>query len=145
MRSLEKHIEKIVRKIAFDTVYKAEEDAAGAATTSAPTPTPTPSPIDTTLTSVSPPPPHPIETESTRTSSPAGNAAHSTPTAIVTVTVTAADLEKYVGQPRYPQDTIYDTKDSSLPVGIVMGLAWNPLGNASMLFQRQPAYCHCLV
>ncbi len=42
--------------------------------------------------------------------------------------VTASNLEKYAGKPIFSQDTIYDNKDASLPPGIVMGLAWNPLG-----------------
>ena len=75
VRSLEKHIEKIARKIAFNAVDKQEQAAAAA-----------------------------LEPE--------------------WVTVTASNLEEFVGKPKYAQDTIYDCGSQPLPVGVVMGLAW---------------------
>ena len=51
------------------------------------------------------------------------------------VTVTASDLEKYVGQALYPQDTIYNCKDTPLPAGIVMGLAFHPSGGSPVFIE----------
>jgi Lon-like ATP-dependent protease len=75
VRSLEKHIDKIARKIAYNAVEKQEKAAAAA-----------------------------VEPER--------------------VTVTAANLEEFVGKPKHSQDTIYDSGSQPLPVGVVMGLAW---------------------
>jgi ATP-dependent Lon protease len=62
------------------------------------------------------------------------------------VQIQPADLFGYLGKPRYSQvrfersryflfftlvgfqDTIYESSGKPLPVGVVMGLAWNPLG-----------------
>ena len=90
VRSLEKHIEKLVRKIAFEIVVS-QEDEDGQPITSASNPFP--------------------------------------------VTITEKDLEKYLGKPRFPQETIYDSKDSALPPGIVMGLAWSPLGGSPIFIE----------
>ena len=43
------------------------------------------------------------------------------------VIVSPENLEVYVGKARFSQDTIYDSAGTSLPPGVVMGLAWNPL------------------
>jgi ATP-dependent Lon protease len=96
VRSLEKHIEKIVRKIAYDTV-SIEENLSES----------------TNLDSIQ----SDIKKEKKN------------------VKVVAEDLESYVGKPRFPQETIYDAKDAALPVGIVMGLAWNPLGGSPIFIE----------
>lgn len=86
VRSLEKMIEKIVRKIAYKQVGHDEEAPAAAD---------------------------------------------------IKVTITADDLEEYLGKPLFPQDTIYDNSNDngSLPPGVVMGLAWNPLGGSALFIE----------
>lgn len=93
VRSLEKHIEKIARKIAYDSVTKQES------------------------------------------SSSAEAVSNGKNTATSLIRITSADLESYLGKPRYAQDTIYESKDAPLPVGIVMGLAWNPLGGSPIFIE----------
>lgn len=87
VRSLEKQIEKIARKIAFGAVTKQEAAGAGEGL-----------PSDT-------------------------------------IVVTAENLEEFVGKARFTQDTIYDSGSESLPVGVVMGLAWNPLGGSPVFIE----------
>jgi ATP-dependent Lon protease len=87
VRSLEKHIEKIARKVAFETVGKQEKDKSQSGVVPA------------------------------------------------SIEINAGNLDKYVGKPKYTQDTIYETSDGSLPVGVVMGLAWNPLGGSPVYIE----------
>ncbi len=50
--------------------------------------------------------------------------------------VTPQDLDKYLGKAIFADDVIYDTKqDSHHPPGIVMGLAWNPLGGSALFIE----------
>eukprot|EP00596_Hydrurales_sp_CCMP1899_P000283 CAMPEP_0119035724 /NCGR_PEP_ID=MMETSP1177-20130426/2932_1 /TAXON_ID=2985 /ORGANISM="Ochromonas sp, Strain CCMP1899" /LENGTH=950 /DNA_ID=CAMNT_0006994419 /DNA_START=142 /DNA_END=2994 /DNA_ORIENTATION=- len=51
------------------------------------------------------------------------------------VHVTVDNLEEYVGKPKFTQDTIYDNNGESLPPGVVMGLAWNPLGGCPVFIE----------
>lgn len=101
VRSLEKHIEKIARKVAFDTVGSLEGNA-----------------------------------ESNESQDKSVDAIKSNekiePLHIdKTIQITQDNLKDYVGKPKYTQDTIYDSdRDEPLPVGVVMGLAWNPLGGS---------------
>ena len=141
VRSLEKHIEKVVRKVAYDIAIdqegKAEEAAAASETTVETTVDSDHSkPVDVTI------PVLPIVDASVITkkdevkvtvsdvTTPAAEASVDTTPLLPAepIVIAAKDLEKYVGAPRFTQDTIYDSKGGALPVGIVMGLAWNPLG-----------------
>lgn len=100
VRTLEKQIDKIARKIAYRTVGKLEEP------------------------------------NSSSTSSSSSSNSQSSDTSSKDVTVTADNLEEYLGKPKYPQDTIYDSKDNDpLPPGVVMGLAWNPLGGSPVFIE----------
>ena len=45
--------------------------------------------------------------------------------------VTPDNLEGYLGKPKYPQEALYDSTAGGMPPGVVMGLAWNPLGISS--------------
>lgn len=93
VRSLEKHIEKVVRKAAFLVVGESEKKQA-------------------------------------EDGGPAADAS-----AVATaVNVTSANLSDFVGKPRYQQDTIY-AGGSAFPPGIVMGLAWNPLGGSPVYIE----------
>ena len=140
VRSLEKHIEKVVRKVAYDIAIEQEGKAEEAATASDTI-------VETTLDSDQAKPVEvaipvlPIvdasvitkeEDEVKVTVSDVAVPAASVETAPLLpaepIVIAAKDLEKYVGAPRFTQDTIYDSKGGALPVGIVMGLAWNPLG-----------------
>lgn len=89
VRSLEKHIEKVIRKIAYNAVGEFEK-------------------IN-------------------------GNKSFKDMTGHVTIS--SKDLEGLIGKPKYAQDTIYDSADQSLPPGIVMGLAWNPLGGSPVFIE----------
>lgn len=51
------------------------------------------------------------------------------------VSIQAKDLEKYVGKPIFAEETIYESGDAPLPPGIVMGLAWNPLGGSPIFIE----------
>ncbi len=44
------------------------------------------------------------------------------------VTVNEEDLEKYLGKPRFGGETIYEASSNDMIPGVVMGLAWSPLG-----------------
>lgn len=51
-------------------------------------------------------------------------------------TVQPEDIEKFVGKPFFSEENLYDSSDSSpLPPGIVMGLAWNPLGGSPIFIE----------
>ena len=135
VRSLEKHIEKIARKIAFNTVETQEEVNGD-------------KPIALTAEEKA------VEAKlSERTNAAIFGESHSdslaevgqeetanfnTPSTknsdeviedILTkkIIVNVDNLEVYVGKARFNQDTIYDSAGASLPPGVVMGLAWNPL------------------
>ena len=97
VRSLEKTIEKIARKIAFNMVTKREANILADASS--------------LLSSLSP----------SSTSE--------------TINIDANNLDEYVGKPRFSQDTIYDSGSEALPVGVVMGLAWNPLGGSPVFIE----------
>jgi Lon-like ATP-dependent protease len=52
------------------------------------------------------------------------------------VIVRTTDLEKFLGKPIFAEEAIYEAKDdSSHPPGIVMGLAWNPLGGSALFIE----------
>ena len=86
VRSLEQHVERITRKVAYDVVQKQQENAE-----------------DTT-------------------------------TLFEQILITVDNLEVYIGKPKFTQDTIYDSKQL-LPAGVVMGLAWNPMGGSPIFIE----------
>ena len=166
MRSLEKQVEKVVRKIAFETVSRTEveveaEKAGGGSDAVAVEGVPVdgaasrPSSSSTSAvpssSSVSPVSPERVDSvsevvQSAKTTSTENLSTGEFVSTVATpvlpkvvstlkVTVTPEDLEKYVGPPKYPQDTMYDDANGALPVGIVMGLAWNPLGGSPIFIE----------
>lgn len=50
-----------------------------------------------------------------------------------TVVVDASNLAEFVGQPRFAESMIYDS--GSMPVGVVMGLGWSPLGGSPIFIE----------
>jgi len=87
VRSLEKLIEKISRKIAFNFVQEREE------------------------------------------------VGHSGDEGEYKVDITVENIESYVGKPKYPQDLLFENNGSAFPDGIVMGLAWTPLGGCPIYIE----------
>ena len=53
------------------------------------------------------------------------------------IAINAQDIEKYAGKPIFTEDTIYESKNEPLPPGIVMGLAWNPLGGSPIFIETE--------
>ena len=49
------------------------------------------------------------------------------------VIVEEEDLAEYIGQPRFSESMIYNS--ASMPVGVVMGLGWNPLGGSPIFIE----------
>lgn len=113
VRSLEKQIEKIARKIAYNSV--SQQETASEANTETKTATET-------------------ETE-TETSAKTKTDAKFPEATTSLIRVTSSDLETYLGKPKYAQDNIYESKNAPLPVGIVMGLAWSPLGGSPIFIE----------
>jgi Lon-like ATP-dependent protease len=135
VRSLEKLLEKIARKIAFQIATEIDNDESSAAALSSTTPSPpTVSPAEAV--------PPAIEQAAT-------------PVVEKKIQVTTGNLETYVGKPIFQQDSIYSldssddgdvadkeqtVKDSTkksnhLPVGVVMGLGWNPYGGSTIFIE----------
>ena len=138
VRSLEKLLEKIARKIAFQIATEMDQNESLAATSAA-TPSPTPSPVASEA-------------------APAAIDQTVAPILEKKIQVTTQNLESFVGKPIFQQDSIYslDTNDGSgvdehkevvedaegvakkskhLPVGVVMGLAWNPFGGSTIFIE----------
>jgi ATP-dependent Lon protease len=97
VRSLEKMIDKIARKIAYELVGQEEKSSTANDTTKA--------------------------------------------QALEDFIIDAKDLEKYVGKAIFAEDTIYDSIEGPLPPGIVMGLAWNPLGGSPIFIETAATKC----
>ena len=140
VRSLEKLLEKIARKIAFQIATEMDQNESLAGTSAAtPTPTPTPSPVASEA-------------------APAAIDQTAAPILEKKIRVTTQNLESFVGKPIFEQDSIYslDINDGSgldehkevvedaegvakkskhLPVGVVMGLAWNPFGGSTIFIE----------
>ena len=123
---MEKHIEKIARKIAFNTVESQEEvigDKEVKVEESKLSETTNAAIFGET------------HTDSLKEVGQEETANFNEPTtdAIIEdiiakkIIVNVDNLEVYVGKARFNQDTIYDSAGASLPPGVVMGLAWNPL------------------
>ena len=152
VRSLEKHIEKVVRKVAYDIAIEQEgklEEAAAAseATVETTVDSDHSKPVDVAI-PVLPIVDAPVITKEedeikvtvSDVAVPAAEASVDTAPLLPAepIVIAAKDLEKYVGAPRFTQDTIYDSKGGALPVGIVMGLAWNPLGKHTITLKMHP-------
>ena len=128
MRSLEKHIEKIARKIAYKVVTDAESNAESTSSSSS---------------SASESASESAESASKASTSAQVDQGAGQP---LVFAVTPESLETYVGKAKYAQETLYDCQP--LPVGIVMGLAWNPLGEQRPLCTHTSRFpyviCNCM-
>ena len=124
VRSLEKMINKLTRKLAFQRVEQEETNVqqnatkSTDATTAATTPTAT---VDTTL----------VSEPSTTTNATISKVTNATEE----VVITAKDIESYLGKAIFQDDTIYENQDSELPPGIVMGLAWSLMGGSPIFIE----------
>jgi Lon-like ATP-dependent protease len=105
IRSLEKHIEKIARRIAFLEVSRVEAEVAKEGESGG---------------RVGGCHSMKLGTDSATTMTP--------------YCVTAESLEEFLGSPKYSEETLYSTEDT-IPPGVVMGLAWNPLGGAPVFIE----------
>ncbi|PNW82498.1 hypothetical protein CHLRE_06g281350v5 [Chlamydomonas reinhardtii] len=149
VRNLKKHVDKVYRKVALQLVRAgakvirldeegktpqqqqqqgeaAVEAGAGSSSGTAEASTSTSTPSSTSSTATN--------TDSTTTTSTA-NSTSSKPAPKVRVeydgppiTVHRAQLKDYVGQAPFAKDKFYE----STPPGVVMGLAWTPLGGATL-------------
>jgi Lon-like ATP-dependent protease len=96
VRSLEKSIDKISRKIAFELVGKSEQK----------------------------------------------EGEHQEAGIVSTLEIDVKDIEKYAGKPIFAEETMYESKDDAhYPPGIVMGLAWNPLGGSPIFIETAATSC----
>jgi ATP-dependent Lon protease len=135
VRSLEKHIEKIARKIAFNTVETqeevngdkpivatAEEKAVEAKLSERTNAAIFGETHGDSLSEVG-------QEETANFNTPSTKNSDVVIEDIIAkkIIVNVDNLEVYVGKARFNQDTIYDSAGASLPPGVVMGLAWNPL------------------
>lgn len=137
VRNLEKHIEKMTRKIAYDVVGKLE-------TTNSPD-IKDKSTVKSAESSVA----KGAETETETEADEVRESSDSKPSSEVTevkhshllpdqvkITITDENIEKYVGKKKFTHDNIYESdRDEPLPVGIVMGLAWNPMGGSPVFIE----------
>lgn len=134
VRSLEKHIEKIARKIAFNTVENQEEingdKLVNVATDEVKAQE---SKLSETTNAAIFGETHMDSLKEVGQEETANFNEPTTDTAVIDeiiakkIIVNVDNLEVYVGKARFNQDTIYDSAGASLPPGVVMGLAWNPL------------------
>ena len=143
VRSLEKLLEKIARKIAFQIATEIDKEEGSTAT-----------PPSSTLA-------HPVVPAEAAPAEAVPAVVDQTAAAPVVekkIQVTTENLETFVGKPIFQQDSIYSldssddgdvgdkeqvVKDSesrakkskNLPVGVVMGLAWNPYGGSTIFIE----------
>jgi Lon-like ATP-dependent protease len=110
VRSLEKTIEKIARKLAYEHVGHVEEDKNNEKVT-----------------------------ESTSTSS---SVTEEIRDGKRVVQVSKEQIEKFIGKPIFHDDTMYDDAAThGLPVGVVLGLAWNPYGGSPIFIETVAVPC----
>lgn len=140
VRNLERHIDMLTRKLAFKVVVDSEKDNENssenvveannnvqAADTLSHAPESEKSDTDTSATTESSADvseKRPI-VDATILSSIRGPAKP--------VVVDADNIADFVGQPRYTESMIYDS--ANMPVGVVMGLGWNPLGGSPIFIE----------
>lgn len=133
VRNLERHIDMLARKIAFKVVSNNEKKDAASAIEREEQPDNTVAPAietgDITTTSTSD-----VDSK-TKSYVPPVDATIVAPLDISfdPVVVNADDLDELLGKPRYSETMIYDS--ARMPVGVVMGLGWNPLGGSPIFIE----------
>lgn len=145
VRNLEKTIDKIIRKVVFQKV-QAAENATSTSTASAEVPEAAAEVIMNAETVSSPAeevlaePVHAEVLVSTPEEVPAAVVVPSPPKEVLVIQ--PGDLEKYIGQRKFQDETIYSLTEEqapgvpgTLPPGIVMGLAWDPLGGSPIFIE----------
>lgn len=123
VRNLERHVEMLARKIAYKVVHAAEEKE------------PKVPPVNSTTESSSSLPADSKASEDINQLKVdiVDATARKINIEEVTVSVHASNLAEFVGQPRYSQSNIYDCE--KMPVGVVMGLGWSPLGGSPIFIE----------
>lgn len=119
VRNLQKHVEKLFRKVAFEIVSQRAKSAAAAASSSSSSSSEAALPISDPTSSATEE--AGVETATTpkkKNSSP-------------TKRITAQKLGKYLGKPQYTSDRFYEHE----PAGVVMGLAWTAAGGATLYIE----------
>ncbi len=122
VRSLEKMIERVARKLAFSQVSEAEVVAEGEEP------------------AVTDPKAKAKKAPKLTKKAIAAAAAEAALRPVKTVTVTVENLEQFAGKPVFTTDTIYESStgqvnNGELPVGVVMGLAWDPMGGCPIFVE----------
>jgi Lon-like ATP-dependent protease len=130
VRNLERHIEKLSRKVAFNLV-KGDEDRKS----SEPKPVGTSSLEAEDNVSVT----NPTKVSETRSTTSDGASTPSKEEVAPTpkyegspqdIMIDSEHLAEYIGQPRFSEVPMYDS--NQLPAGVVMGLGWSPLGGMKL-------------
>jgi len=159
VRNLQKHIEKICRKVALKVVRRQQEEA-GAVTAAAATEAQATQPSAAEAAGCEPtgvtlsggtaeeraavvvqqvvtPGKRNAADESLDEAAaelPAAEELSSAPAAVETIVVAKGDLADYVGKPPFQSERIYEAN----PPGVVTGLAWTSMGGAMLYIEVQP-------
>jgi hypothetical protein len=125
VRSLEKVIEKVARKLAYRRVTQDEISPVIIAPLAANSPLPSASDVALTKTGKVRKNAKAVA-KSVAVDAPVTVPQQAQPDVF---RVTVDNLAEFAGKPTFLQETIYDSQgDGPLPVGVVMGLAWDPMG-----------------
>jgi Lon-like ATP-dependent protease len=119
VRSLEKTIDKLARKLAFHKVKELEHPESVATTTT-------------------------TDANNQNNNNGATTEGAAVPSQInnTVIEIKKEDLETYIGKPIFIDDTIYeDNETKGLPVGVVLGLAWNPFGGSPIFIETVAVPC----
>lgn len=116
VRSLEKQIDKIIRKIATKIVEKVELQEESV--------------VEPELSTESVSTESVTDEDGSKGKTLAEAIQHVHLNEMLEFNITSDNLEQYIGKPKYPNETIYSSAAGGMPPGVVMGLAWNPLGGS---------------
>ncbi|XP_058756355.1 lon protease homolog 1, mitochondrial-like [Vicia villosa] len=136
VRNLQKHIEKIYRKIALQLVRQGE--TIDAALETGPNTTPKENPVLIESSDSEHMDEDPIDVDELQTNPPADESTdievakeREEDKEIEKVLVDKSNLDNYVGKPVFHAERIYD----QTPTGVVMGLAWTAMGGSTLYIE----------
>lgn len=142
VRNLERHIDMLARKIAFKVVVDSEKGlkvkSNEVPSEMHPTTVTEIASSDVSLAGINPVVVTEVPKEPTSSSSGPSEVVDATVVFGVeipaeSIVIDATNLAEFVGQPRYTESMIYDS--AKMPVGVVMGLGWNPLGGSPIFIE----------